>query len=378
MNGALDNSPSHAHTFTPSILREFYQGKSVLITGHTGFKGSWLALWLHELGANVMGFALPPDTHPNHFDLVRLSELLSHSEGDVRNLDEVEKAFSLAQPEIVFHLAAQALVRDSYDDPKTTFDTNIGGTVNVLEAIRHTSSVKAAVIITSDKCYENKEWVWGYRENDPMGGHDPYSASKGAAEIVCSAYLRSFFQTSARGPHIGFATARAGNVIGGGDWAKGRIIPDCVRALSRNQPIIIRNPDATRPWQHVLDPLSGYLLLAKRLMESPERFSGAWNFGPDEQGQIRVMELADRFIKAWGVGTIKTPPLQKTAPHEARLLKLCIEKAFQELEWKPTLNSESAINWTVDWYKMWHEKEEDLRKKSAYQINKFHQLWVKQ
>ena len=213
------------------MFNNFFKNKSVLVTGHTGFKGSWLALWLHELGAKVTGLALPPNTEPSHFDLIHLQDFITHIEGDIRDEKTVRKAFQKAKPEIVFHLAAQPLVRDSYDDPKTTFDTNIGGTVNVLEAIRHCPSVKAAVIITSDKCYENKEWVWGYRENDPMGGHDPYSASKGATEIVCSAYLRSFFQNSARGPHIGFASARAGNVIGGGDWAKDRIIPDCVRAL---------------------------------------------------------------------------------------------------------------------------------------------------
>ncbi len=337
-------------------MKVFIKGKSVLVTGHTGFKGSWLALWLHELGAHVTGFALPPNTEPNHFDLIELTNLIHHIEGDIRDLQAVTQAFDRAKPEIVFHLAAQPLVRDSYDDPKTTFDTNIGGTVNVLEAIRHCPSVKAAVIVTSDKCYENREWVWGYRENDPMGGHDPYSASKGATEIVCTAYFRSYFNKNGHGPHLGFATARAGNVIGGGDWAKDRIIPDCIRALSKGEPIRIRNPHATRPWQHVLDPLSGYLLLAQRLAENPERFSGSWNFGPVEGGQISVIELAEKFIKAWGGGTIETPPSENKAPHEAHLLKLCIDKAMHELHWKPTLDSESAIDWTVEWYKAWHNK----------------------
>ncbi len=358
------------------MFKEFFKDRRVLVTGHTGFKGSWLALWLHELGANVAGFALPPNTQPNHFDLIRLIELICHIEGDVRNLDAVKEVFSLAQPEIVFHLAAQPLVRSSYEDPKRTFDTNIGGTVNILEAARRCPGIKAVVVITSDKCYENKEWVWGYRETDPIGGHDPYSASKGATEIVCSSYLKSFFQRDAQGPHIGFATARAGNVIGGGDWAKDRIIPDCVRALTNNEPIVVRNPGAVRPWQHVLDPLSGYLLLAKHLTESPERFSGAWNFGPDGNGQIRVIELAERFIKAWGNGNIETPTLQKEGSREARLLRLCIDKAFQELNWQPTLNREAAINWTVDWYRVWHDKNTDLRGLSANQINRFKQLWV--
>jgi len=349
----------------------FYKEKSVLVTGHTGFKGSWLALWLHELGAQVTGFALPPNTEPNHFDLIGLKNLIHHMEGDIRDLKMVQKAFDASQPEIVFHLAAQPLVRDSYDNPKTTFDTNIGGTVNVLEAIRHCPSVKAAVVVTSDKCYENKEWVWGYRENDPMGGHDPYSASKGAAEIVCSAYLRSYFQQGARGHQIGFATARAGNVIGGGDWAKDRIIPDCVRALSKGEPLIIRNPNATRPWQHVLDPLSGYLLLAKSLTEDPEPFSGAWNFGPLMIDQISVLDLARRFVSAWGSGRIELPAATDNALHEAHILHLAIDKAICDLKWFPCCDSETAIEWTVDWYKAWHKGCETLLSLSLEQLGTY-------
>ena len=350
------------------MLDCFYKGKSVLVTGHTGFKGSWLALWLHELGANVTGFALPPNIEPNHCDLIELKQLVRHIEGDIRDLQAVTQALAIAKPEIIFHLAAQPLVRDSYDDPKTTFDTNIGGTVNVLEAIRHCPTVQAAVVVTSDKCYENREWVWGYRENDPMGGHDPYSASKGAAEIVSSAYLRSYFDTNGRGPHIGFATARAGNVIGGGDWAKDRIIPDCVRALSKGEPIIIRNPQATRPWQHVLDPLSGYLLLAQRLVEAPVRFSGAWNFGPSSSDQITVRELAERFIASWGSGRIQTPQLTEKAPHEAHLLHLSIDKAVFELNWHSRWDSSTAINRTVDWYKAWNGGTGDMKDISIEQI----------
>jgi CDP-glucose 4,6-dehydratase len=355
----------------------FYRGKSVLVTGHTGFKGSWLALWLNELGAKVTGFALSPNTEPSHFGLIGLKTLVRHIEGDIRDLNAIERAFELAKPELVFHLAAQALVRDSYDDPKTTFDTNIGGTVNVLEAIRHCPTVKTVVIVTSDKCYENKEWVWGYRENDPMGGHDPYSASKGAAEIVCSAYRRSFFDKEGRGPHPGVATARAGNVIGGGDWAKDRIIPDCIRALSRGEPIIVRNPDATRPWQHVLDPLSGYLQLAVRLWENPEIVSGGWNFGPRTSDQITVRDLAERFIASWGKGAIHIPNTDKKAPHEAHLLQLSIEKAAFELKWKPILDSTSSIDWTVDWYKFWHEHNRNLQKLSVRQIRDFQKRVLK-
>jgi CDP-glucose 4,6-dehydratase len=353
----------------------FYKGKSVLVTGHTGFKGSWLALWLHELGAQVTGFALPPNTEPNHFDLIELKNLVRHIEGDIRDLQTITQAFDRAKPEVVFHLAAQPLVRDSYEDPKTTFDTNIAGTVNVLEAIRYCPYVKAAVVVTSDKCYENREWVWGYRENDPMGGHDPYSASKGATEIVCAAYFRSYFHKNGHGPHLGFATARAGNVIGGGDWAKDRIIPDCIRSLSSSEPIIIRNPHATRPWQHVLDPLSGYLILAQRIAENPGHFSGSWNFGPVEGGQIRVLELAEKFIKAWGGGTIETPQFEKKAPHEAHLLKLCIDQAMNELHWKPTLDSESAIDWTVEWYKSWHNKKQHSKATSINQIHEFEKIY---
>lgn len=357
------------------MFESFYKEKSVLVTGHTGFKGSWLALWLHELGAQVTGFALPPTTEPNHFNLIELKNLINHIEGDIRVLQAVTQAFDSAKPEIVFHLAAQPLVRDSYDDPKTTFDTNIGGTVNVLEALRHCPSVKAVVIVTSDKCYENREWVWGYRENDPMGGHDPYSASKGATEIVCTAYSRSYFNQNGRGPHLGLATARAGNVIGGGDWAKDRIIPDCIRALSKGGPILIRNPQGTRPWQHVLDPLCGYLSLAQRLAENSECFSGSWNFGPVDGGPIKVVELAEKFIKAWGGGKIETPPSENKAPHEAHLLQLCIDKAMKELHWTPALDSKSAIDWTVDWYKAWHNKKQHLRASTVNQIREFEKIY---
>jgi CDP-glucose 4,6-dehydratase len=359
------------------VFGNFFKNKSVLVTGHTGFKGSWLSLWLYELGARVTGLALPPNTAPSHFELVRLPDLITHTEGDIRNGGIVKTAFEKAKPEIVFHLAAQPLVRDSYDDPKTTFDTNIGGTVNVLEAIRTCPSVKAAVVVTSDKCYENREWVWGYRENDPMGGHDPYSASKGAAEIVCASYLQSFFAKQARGPHLGFATARAGNVIGGGDWAKDRIIPDCIRALSKGEPIVVRNPQATRPWQHVLDPLSGYLLLAQRLLEDPERFSGAWNFGPLENGHIRVHDLVNKFIAAWGDGKTSVLPSGTKAPHEAHLLRLCIDKTMNELPWLPLLGGGDAIDWTAGWYQAWHKRDKDLRGLSLSQIRSFNEIAVK-
>jgi len=358
---------------TQPIFGGFYQDKSILITGHTGFKGSWLALWLHELGAQVTGFSLLPNTKPSHFDLIGLEDLIHHIEGDIRDPQAVRKAFDIAKPQIVFHLAAQPIVRESYEDPKTTFDTNIGGTVNVLEAIRNRPGVRATVVITSDKCYENQEWIWGYRENDPLGGRDPYSASKGAVEIVSAAYRCSYFDQEGLGPHLGFATARAGNVIGGGDWGKDRIIPDCLRALVTDKPIIIRNPQATRPWQHVLDALHGYLLLAARLVINPDKFGGAWNFGPQAYDQIPVSVLAERFITAWGGGTIQTPPFKK-APHEAHLLHLNVEKAVFELKWKPVLDSSSAIEWTADWYKSWHRSKDNRRSLSVRQIREFGDL----
>jgi CDP-glucose 4,6-dehydratase len=357
-----------------TMFGDVFRDRCVLVTGHTGFKGSWLALWLHELGAHITGLALAPNTIPSHFDLIGLRDFVQHIEGDIRNPEIVNHAFDIAAPEIVFHLAAQPLVRDSYNDPKGTFDTNIGGTVNILEAIRASSTVKAAVIITSDKCYENREWIWGYRENDPMGGHDPYSASKGATELVCTAYQRSFFAQIGRGPHIGFATARSGNVIGGGDWAKDRLIPDCVCALAANQAIVIRNLHATRPWQHVLDPLFGYLLLAQRLLEDPERYAGAWNFGPADIEQITVGELAEKFIGAWGSGKIDTTHVDPSAPHEASMLRLSIDKAAYALNWRPVLTSHKAITWTVAWYRAWSRGEQDLRHESLKNIYEYIQL----
>lgn len=353
------------------LFDDFYSGKKVLVTGSTGFKGSWLSLWLYDLGACVTGLALPPQTSPSHFDLVDLSRLINQIDADICDMKIVQQVFDEIKPEIVFHLAAQAIVRDSYDHPKLTFDTNIGGTVNLLEAIRHCPSVRSVVVVTSDKCYENKEWTWGYRENDPLGGHDPYSASKGAAEIVCASYRRSYFDAKGSGPHPGLATARAGNVIGGGDWAKDRILPDCIRALSQHQPIVIRNPKSTRPWQHVLDPLHGYLLLAKRLVENPEQTSGAWNFGPGVSDQITVLELAKRFLTAWGTGAIQTPASAEIARHEAHLLHLNTDKATFDLDWKPVLGSSEAIDWTVRWYKSWHEGRVILQNLSLSQIANF-------
>lgn len=355
-----------------TFLEKFFNGKRVLVTGHTGFKGSWLALWLNSLGASVTGFSLPPPTQPSHFFMVSLGDHIRHIEGDIRELQALHQAFRKTEPEIVFHLAAQAIVRDSYEDPKHTFDVNVGGTVNVLEAIRSCGSVKAAIMVTSDKCYENNEWVWGYRETDPLGGADPYSASKGAAEIICSSYRRSFFHSS--GDHAaGIATVRAGNVIGGGDWAKDRIIPDIVKALTNSNELTLRHPGSIRPWQHVLEPLSGYLYLASQLHEHPDRFSGPWNFGPYNTVNITVGELVRMFSDLWRHGPDNNfrTKLVDTDLREAHFLSLSIDKALYRLGWCPVMDVVSAIALTVAWFKKWHEGANDLRDMSLGQINEY-------
>lgn len=332
------------------MVGDIYKNRKVLITGHTGFKGSWLVIWLKELGADVIGYSLVPPSEPNNFEATRLHDKITHIHGDIRDLDRLIETFKKYQPEFVFHLAAQSLVRLSYDEPKMTFDTNVGGTVNVFEAVRKTPSIKVLVNITSDKCYENKEWIWGYRENDPMGGHDPYSASKGCAELVFGAYLKSFFfQNATQNRPVGAASARAGNVIGGGDWGMDRLVPDCIRALSRHQPIGIRNPYAVRPWQHVLEPLGGYLLLGAALWQDPQKNSGPWNFGPDDSSHLTVSEMADRMIQYWGDGSWEDLSNPK-ALHESNLLKLNCDKAHAYLNWHSALTIDECLQMTADWY----------------------------
>lgn len=328
-----------------SLLSSF-KGKKVFITGHTGFKGSWLASILNEVGADVMGFALPPANKLNHFDLLKLDKKIKHIVGDIRDAFLIKSTIQDFHPEFVFHLAAQALVRPSYDDPVSTFATNVLGSVNLLDAVRQCDSVRSLVYITSDKCYENIEWIWGYRENDALGGRDPYSASKGAAEIVFSSYAHSFFESC---PHLGAASARAGNVIGGGDWAVDRIIPDCIRSIEANKPVKLRNPDATRPWQHVLEPLSGYLLLAERLYQDPIKWGGAWNFGPSTNEVRTVKNVADIIVGHMGRGTVEIDELQ-TQVHEARLLQLNCDKAHQLLGWYPRWDVRKTLNATAFWY----------------------------
>lgn len=356
-----------------------YYNKTVLVTGHTGFKGSWLAIWLKELGADVVGYALDPPSEPNNFEVTKLRDKIRHIQGDIRDLDLLMATLRKYQPEFVFHLAAQPIVRLSYNEPKMTFDTNVGGTVNVFEAVRLNPCVKVLVNITSDKCYENKEWVWGYRENDPMGGHDPYSASKGCAELVFNSYLKSFFPSRVeQNRQIGAASARAGNVIGGGDWGMDRLVPDCIRALSSGQAISIRSPYAIRPWQHVLEPLSGYLRLGAGLWEDPEKYSGAWNFGPDDSSHLTVAEMADRLIKCWGDGSWENLS-DPQALHEAKLLKLNCDKAHAELNWSSIFTIDECLRMTADWYKEFYGlKINNMHKFCVAQIHKYEEAASKE
>ena len=327
-----------------------FNGKRVLVTGDTGFKGSWLSLWLHDLGAEVFGFALPPDGPMSHFDQLGLRSLIDHVDGDVRDLDKVRKVFERARPDVVIHLAAQPIVRRSYRDPKETFDTNVAGGVNLLEAVRESTSIRSLVFATSDKCYRNRETHVGYVETDELGGHDPYSASKAAAEVVFSSYNDSFFKH-----RDGFsaASARAGNVIGGGDWAEARIIPDCIRALAKDEEIVIRSPHATRPWQHVLEPLSGYLVLAAALLNNPDATTGAWNFGPAEDSIHTVLDVVTRSIGHWGSGSVRVEEADSTL-HEAGLLNLNCEKAHTQLGWRPRWGFDETLEHTIGWYREQH------------------------
>ena len=337
-------------------LKEIYHGKRVLVTGHTGFKGSWLCVWLRELGARVIGYALEPYTDRDNFVLTGLQNKITHIVGDVKDYQKLKKIFDEYQPEFVFHLAAQTIVRESYTSPKETYDVNVGGTVNVLECCRLTDSVVVIINVTSDKCYENKEWVWSYRESDPIGGYDPYSSSKGCSELITAAYRNSFFNPINFDEHGKcLSTVRAGNVIGGGDWQKDRIIPDSIRALERNKPIEIRNPHATRPWQHALEPLSGYLLLASKMYKEPHKFCGAWNFGPNYYSVIPVGEIVDKVLAQWGSGSWINMPAEN-APHEAKLLSLDISKANSYLQWFPVWDIDKTIKKTVEWYKEYREE----------------------
>lgn len=333
-----------------------YKGKIVLVTGHTGFKGAWLALWLHLLGARVIGFASAPPTIPSLFDLIGLGNLITHVSGDVRDQKQVVEVFRVHQPDIVFHLAAQSLVRYSYDDPVETYATNVMGTVNLLEAIRVTPRVRVCVNVTSDKCYENREWEYAYREIDSLGGCDPYSSSKGCAELVTAAYRKSFFE-KCKNRIVGVSSARAGNVIGGGDWASDRLIPDCVRALSGGGDLQLRNPDSVRPWQYVLDPLAGYLWLGACLFNSPGKFEGSWNFGPDGMSTIPVRDVVRQVLTCWG-GESESLKIEiqmsDDKRHEAHILRLDTTKARTRLKWHPLFELSEAIAETMAWYMRQH------------------------
>ena len=353
-----------------TTAEQFWPGKRVLITGHTGFKGAWLSLWLHARQARVTGYALAPPTVPSLFEAARLSELIDSRTGDVNDLKHLQSVMDETRPEVVLHLAAQSLVRPSYSAPVETFATNIMGTVHLLEAVRNTGGVRAVVIVTSDKCYENREWIWGYRENESMGGHDPYSASKGCAELVTAAWRRSFFPVE-RWPEHGtaVATARAGNVIGGGDWALDRLVPDIVGALLAGRTIVLRNPGSVRPWQHVLEPLGGYLRLAERLFADGTACAEAWNFGPGRASEVTVGDLAQRLKTLWGSGTIELTEAQ--GPHEAGLLRLDTTKAATRLDWRPRLGLDEALALTVSWHRRHAADPADARQVTLEQIAAF-------
>jgi CDP-glucose 4,6-dehydratase len=352
-------------------FKGIYKNKNVLVTGHTGFKGSWLAIWLRELGANVIGFSLDPYTNEDNFVVSDLKNKITDIRGDIRDINSLQKVFEEHKPEFVFHLAAQPLVRLSYEQPRETYETNVMGTLNVLECIRKSDSVHVGVMITTDKCYENKEQIWGYRENDPMGGYDPYSSSKGCAELLIASYRNSYFNTKYFSEHKkAIASARAGNVVGGGDWSKDRLVPDCIRALQQNEDIIIRNPYSTRPWQHVLEPLGGYLLLGSKLYEDGEKYSSAWNFGPDSDSIVPVKDVVSDIVEHWGSGCWKDVSNKDDEKlHEANLLALDCTKAKVYLNWTPRYNIGQCLKVTVDWYSKF--KQEDAYELCVRQIKDY-------
>jgi CDP-glucose 4,6-dehydratase len=351
----------------------FWNGKRVLLTGHTGFKGGWISLWLQSMGAQVVGYALAPPTSPSLFEVADVGKGMTSIIGDIRDLAKLQATFAEHSPEIVVHMAAQPLVRYSYIEPVETYSTNVMGTVHLLEAVRNTPGVKVVVNITTDKCYENREWVWGYRENEPMGGYDPYSNSKGCAELVSAAYRSSFFNVSGHAQHgVALATVRAGNVIGGGDWAQDRLIPDILAAFEQRSLVNIRNPHATRPWQHVLEPLRGYLTLAERLYEHGPSYAEGWNFGPNDEDAKPVGWIVEQMAQMWGNDAhwkIDTGE----HPHEANYLKLDISKARSRLNWQPVLRLNDALKLIIDWAKQ-RQAGADMRKLTLAQIHAYQAL----
>lgn len=346
----------------------FWKGRRVLITGHTGFKGAWLCIWLNQLGAEIYGYSLPPPTTPSLFETASVATIIADSvQADVSDLNRLEDTITRVSPEIVFHMAAQSLVRTSYLEPVETYATNVMGTVNLLEAIRRKGkSVRATIVVTSDKCYENQEWLWGYRENEPLGGGDPYSSSKACAEIISAAYRKSFPEHCST-----VATVRAGNVIGGGDWAPDRLIVDAVLAFSSNKPVHIRFPEAIRPWQHVLDALHGYLLLAMNLVDQGREFSGGWNFGPADSDTRSVGWVVSKMAEFWGGGAKWEPEARSLLP-EARMLRLDSSKARSHLSWHSSLELDEALRWVVDWYKEFYFSPGEALTLCRGQVEKFH------
>lgn len=345
-----------------AVSREFWAGRRVFLTGHSGFKGGWLALWLSELGAEVRGYSLAPGTEPALHDCVRLGERVAGQFADIRDAEQLTQSLLAFRPELVLHLAAQPLVRESYRSPAQTYATNVTGTLNVLEAVRQCDAVRAVVVVTSDKCYENREWLWPYREQDALGGHDPYSSSKACVELLCASWRESFLRE--RG--VALATARAGNVIGGGDWADDRLLPDILRTWTAGQTLTLRYPGAVRPWQHVLDPLQGYLLLAQALLEQGQAMAQAWNFGPDSEGTASVGDVVQSMAKAWP-GEARWQVESTSQPHEAGLLTLDSSKARQQLGWRPRWNLEQALQRTLQWHRAWRDGQ-DMQQYSRAQI----------
>jgi CDP-glucose 4,6-dehydratase len=353
---------------------DFWEGKTVLVTGHTGFKGGWVSLWLQRKGAKVCGYALEPPSTPSFFDVCDVADGMSSTIGDIRDYEFLKSTVKNLKPEIVIHMAAQALVRESYKNPVETIETNVMGTANILEVVRQTDCVRVVLIITSDKCYENREWLWGYREADRMGGRDPYSSSKGCAELITAAFRKSYFPKEEFGRHgVAVASARAGNVIGGGDWGKDRLVPDIVRAKMKGIPVEIRYPHAVRPWQHVLDPLDGYLSLIERLWEDGKTFAGGWNFGPNDSGCKPVSWILATLNSLWKGGVKWETDQDAVNPHEAHYLKLDCSKAATNIDWHPKLDIGSALTMVVEWYEG-HSRKENMRDLSIRQLSRYENM----
>ena len=353
------------------MLRQAFNKKKVLVTGHTGFKGSWMCQWLVELGADVYGYALAPDTEPNIFNVLGLEKQMHSKIADMRDADAISSYIAEIKPDFIFHMAAQPLVRRSYQEPKYTYEVNVMGTLNLLEAVRMLNLQTVVVNVTTDKCYENKEWDYGYRESDPLGGYDPYSSSKACSELVTSSYRNSFFnpQDYGKSHNVALASGRAGNVIGGGDWSDDRLVPDCIKAFSEDKEVEIRNPHATRPWQHVLEPVRGYLQLGALLAKDPQRYAEAWNFGPNEDAAINVGTLLEIITKNWQ-GKIKNVS-NANEPHEASFLKLDLSKTRNQLKYQPLLSIDMAVGYTIDWYKAYYGGSEDMQAFTKKQIETY-------